>query len=185
MRCFVIDFEGYPKKNRFIFKEFSLINVATLEFKHTFIKCSDCYKYDRQARWLYKHYHKIPLKYGDISFTSFKKFFQTYLCSSDTILLVKGEQKRKILSSLFNFDNIQNLEDLGCPKVQDIHNPFGNRCLFKPHNSTDEYHCSFKKAQAFLFWFSCNYAKIEKANELFAFTKRLSPANVKSDNRKC
>ena len=63
----------------------------------------------------------------------------------------KGTEKFKILGSLLDED-VENLEDHGCPKVQELVDKKNWICLSYPFTHNTTLHCAERKAKLFGNW---------------------------------
>jgi hypothetical protein len=151
----IVDFEGYEINNKFIFKEFSIIDLVTNKNSHYFIRSPHIDQNpNQQVNWVYKNIHLIPLNYGK---TSIKKIYN--LLNNQKLILVKGNQKSKLIKKLFSKSNIINLENFGCPKYSE---KTSINCSYDLHNNSNFTHCALKKSNFYKDWFMQNGSCKEK-----------------------
>ena len=140
----IVDYEGYKiDKNKFIIKEFTLINLKINKTYHYFVRSPFIIK-NNHTEWVYNNIHHIPFNYGS---TSFKKII-TLLKTNENIY-VKGLEKTKFIKSISKSPNVINLEEVQCPKYIEKNTI---NCSFTNHNKSNFNHCSLKKATFFKNW---------------------------------
>ena len=141
--CFIVDFQGYPTRSKFLFKEISVYNNSNKTFRNYF--CSTPKLFCKTYTFLLNNHHQIPHYYGK---TYYKNIFHSLERAS--IIFCKGEDKKSILEKYLNVP-IVNLETRGCPTLRELPTPqLLQRCRFEKH--TDNRYCSFKIVQSLVSW---------------------------------
>ena len=144
MNTYLIDFEGYPQKNKFIIKELSLYEITNKKYENFFIKTNQI-KNCETYLWLLKKFHQIPYTYGETLFTDLKK----KLNSPNIIYFVKGENKLKILKKIIKKNLVINLEEYGCPPYTWLSDP---SILLKCEYHNNCRHCALYKISKIANW---------------------------------
>ena len=123
----IVDIQGFKGNDgNFIFKEIAYIDPNALNpvpYVATFQPPCDWSDLDQDVkilnRFLQSNLHGIHWEHGEVPYsylsTAFDKLKEKVEGSSLTIW-VKGEHKKYWLQPYF--DNIRNLEDLGCPSIR-------------------------------------------------------------------
>lgn len=156
---FLIDIQGFHQQaNRFVVKELAVQALRTNE--------SACVLFQPPFEWtnlpasckatnslLMRNFHGLT---WDIGFISYFDILTTIekLTEGGTVLFVKGLQKKKWLQ-LYTDKLVINLEDLGCPKIQDGY-PDDNdeECwIHQEHSLIQPYACAYRNCQRFRTWF--------------------------------
>ena len=72
IKCYIVDFEGYPTKNSFLFKEIAICDPHENSFQNYFLKTP--YLNSKTYNYLLKNHHHIPYLHGNTDHkTIFKK----------------------------------------------------------------------------------------------------------------
>ena len=159
----IVDFEGFQLPNRkFIVKELAFFNSDNNERMCYFFKSPKTFRLNQSERrvinWLIKNIHGIEWDYGMTDFHYLTHILNNLTEDCNTILYVKGEEKKCIFEQLTNFKTkIFNLESIGCPKFQDLYYP---TCLCGSDRHLSNNHCALKKVIALSTWF--RYATYQK-----------------------
>lgn len=150
MSVLVIDFEGFqlPSGN-YIVKELAfhavkgnpLTGVCTFQSPFPFEDLTIREKI--QYSWIARNIHRIDWNQGELPYFKFRTILM-FLCDMFSNIYVKGLEKKKFLEFLTG-RVCHNLEDLGCPKVNELL-PTLSSCTV---HSTDFKHCALVKAKAF------------------------------------
>ncbi|KAL4130777.1 hypothetical protein QTP88_008166 [Uroleucon formosanum] len=106
--------------NKYMIKKMSAVDTETWATQHWIFKNSNS-KQDNKSRktnkWLERNYHQLPLEYGDIEYEELGRILNSL--KSDCIY-VKGEQKKQLLMEHIPHVALVNIEDLGCPRLDQI-----------------------------------------------------------------
>jgi hypothetical protein len=144
-----VDFECVDK----FIKEISIFFYDSKNIFHFFMKIPNYYENtSRESRRFVKNWHHIPADYGD---TSIKTIIR-YLNQPNSTLYIKGLQKLRILEK-FTFNEIINLEDLGCPRFDLLEESEPHFCSF--HETHPTTHCSFRKLLKLIHWYDSQFIK--------------------------
>ena len=113
MSCFVLDIE-LTEKN--IIKELGLyINGSVQGFSFCPPKS---FKPNKQTTWNTSHLHGIALSSGKLEYEKlFAVFYDKKVLNAE--VFAKRLEKCRLLMNLLG-RNVENLDDYGCPKIQDI-----------------------------------------------------------------
>ena len=113
MSCIVLDKE-LTEKN--IFKELGLFIDSSLQ---GFSFCPPkSYKPNKQTRWNTSHLHGIAWSSGKLDYEKlFAVFYDKKVMNAE--MFAKGLEKCRLLTNLLG-RNVEDLDDYGCPKVQDL-----------------------------------------------------------------
>ena len=105
-----------------------------------------------QARWNTKNLHGINWSSGKLEYIELSSIIHHY-CSPTTEYFAKGLEKCNLLSNYLCKD-VENLDDLGCPKVSKLPNNLDTDwdCSNYPYRHEKSFHCAEKKAYAFGIW---------------------------------
>lgn len=156
----MIDFEGFKhKKSEFIIKELSVCSknyndLITFEPPVEFHLLTNSEQ--KAYNWVYNFLHGLSWNSGDYPY----KFLQQIIISvslrlPETTLFAKGSEKCKTLSNYFQKE-IKNLEDLNCPRVDQIlhknYFPFCNSHSKHLPIQQIKKHCAFRKSKLFYHW---------------------------------
>lgn len=158
-RCVVIDFEGFkPKESDFIIKELAICG----EYKdscsflppHNFKQLS---AYEQKAfTWVTKSLHGLSWEEGDYPYLYLEQILQSIsLRNPLSTFYAKGSEKCLLLEKLLDRE-VENLENLGCPKVADITCPQYISACYRHSKyiirGQADRHCAIRKAELFLYW---------------------------------
>ena len=76
------------------------------------------FKPNKQTSWNTKHVHGIAWSSGKLDYEKlFAVFYDIKVMNAEVV--AKGLEKCRLLSNLFG-RNVENLDDYGCPKIQDL-----------------------------------------------------------------
>ena len=76
------------------------------------------FKPNKQTSWNTEHLHEIAWKSGKLDYEKlFGVFYDIKVMNAD--VFAKKFQKCRLLTNLFG-RNVENLDDYGCPKIQDL-----------------------------------------------------------------
>ena len=113
MSCIVLDVE-LTEKN--IIKELGLFIDGSVQ---GFSFCPPkTFKPNKQTTWNTKHLHGIAWSSGKLDY---EKFFAVFydIKVMNAEVFAKGFEKYRLLSNLLG-QNVESLDDYGCPKIQDL-----------------------------------------------------------------
>lgn len=143
--------------NKYMIKEMSVVDTAeTWASQHWIFKNSNS-KQDNKSRktnkWLERNYHQLSTEYGDVEYEEVGRILNSLKFDC---IYVKGEQKKQLLTEYIPHVAVVNIEDLGCPRLDqicdgDVTLP---RCIF--HMEFNPKQCTFYKVYAIRKWFRRN-----------------------------
>ena len=146
MSCIVLDIE-LTEKN--IIKELGLFIDGSVQ---GFSFCPPkTFKPNKQTTWNTRHLHGIARSSGKLDYDKlFAVFYDIKLLNAE--VFAKGLEKCKLLTSLLG-QNVENLGDYGCPKIQDLvkGNSLWN-CSSYPFRHKTRLHCAERKAKVYGEW---------------------------------
>ena len=149
----MLDLEGFRyKKNTFILKELS---ITTADYSDSLIflppvSFNSLPKLEQKAySWLTNYLHGLHWDRGDYLYLNLNQIIQSVvLRNPEATFYAKGKEKADFLAQYLD-RRVQNLDDLGCPRVENLHyNKFSNCCKHIPHYNSNN-HCALKKSKAF------------------------------------
>ena len=146
MSCIVLDIE-FTEKN--IIKELGLFIDGSVQ---GFSFCSPkTFKPNKQSSWNTKHLHGIAWSSGKLDYE--KLFAVSYdIMMMNAEVFAKGFEKCKLLTSLLG-QNVENLDDYGCPKIQDLVKTDSLwNCSSYPFRHKTRLHCAERKAKVYGDW---------------------------------
>ena len=113
MSCIVLDIE-LTEKN--IIKELGLFIDGSVQ---GFSFCPpDIFEPNKQTTWNTRHLHGIACSSGKLDYEKlFAIFYDIKVMNAE--VFAKGLEKCRLLSNLLG-RNVENLDDYGCPKIQDV-----------------------------------------------------------------
>ena len=113
MSCIVLDIE-LTEKN--IIKELGLFIDGSVQGFSFYLPKT--FKPNKQTTWNTKHLHGIAWSSGKLDYDKlFAVFYDIKVMNAE--VFAKGLEKCRLLSSLLG-QNVENLDDYGCPKIQDL-----------------------------------------------------------------
>ena len=144
MSCIVLDIELTDKN---VIKELGLfINGAVQGFSFCPRKT---FKPNKQTSWNTKHLHGIAWGSGKLDYEKlFAVFYDTKVMNAE--VFTKGLEKCRLLTNLLG-QNLENLDDYGCPKIQDLDHCLWN-CSSYPFRHKTRLHCAERKAKVYGEW---------------------------------
>ena len=146
MSCIVLDIELTDKN---IIKELGLFIVGSVQ---GFSFCPpETFKPSKQTTWNTRHLHGIAWSSGKLDYDKlFAVFYDIKVMNIK--VFAKGLEKSKLLTSLLG-QNVENLDDYGCPKIQDLfkRNSLWN-CSSYPFRQKTRLHCAERKAKVYGEW---------------------------------
>ena len=146
MSCIVLDIE-LTEKN--IIEELGLfIDVSVQGFSFCPPKS---FKPNKQTTWNTRHPHGIAWSSGKLDYEKlFAVFYDIKLLNAE--VFAKGLEKYRLLTNLLG-QNVENLDDYGCPKIQDLvkRDSLWN-CSSYPFRHKTRLHCAERKAKVHGDW---------------------------------
>ena len=113
MSCIVLDIELTDKN---VLKEFGVFIVGSL--KGFLFRPPKTFKPNKQTTWNSSHLHGIAWSSGKLDYDNlFAVFYDIKVMNAEAF--AKGLEKCRLLTRLLG-QNVENLDDYGCPKVQDL-----------------------------------------------------------------
>ena len=136
--------EGKIVKELGVFKDGIVLGYSFLPPKD--------YKPTFQAKWNTKNLHGINWNNGKLEYTELSSIIHQH-CSPTTEYFAKGLEKCNLLSNYLCKD-VENLDDLGCPKVSKLLNNSDTDwdCSNYPYRHKKTFHCAEKKAYCYGTW---------------------------------
>ena len=156
----VLDFEGFRhKKSGFIIKE---ISVQSKYFSDTILVCPptdfSCLTNSEQKShcWVSKYLHGLDWNIGDFPYCFLNTYFILLILRfPSAVFYAKGLEKCEKLSDCLK-KPVHNLEDLNCPKFEELSNQSDLiACDFHSKSTPQrqkQRHCANKKAKFFFNW---------------------------------
>ena len=113
MSCIVIDIEPTEKN---IIKELGLFIDGSVQ---GFSFCSPkTFKPNKRTTWNTRHLHGVAWSSGKLEYEKlFAVFYDIKVMNAE--VFAKGHKKCRLLTSLLG-QNVESLDDYGCPKIQDL-----------------------------------------------------------------
>ena len=146
MSCIVLDIE-LTEKN--IINELGLFIDGSLQ---GFSFCPpNAFKPNKQTTWNTSHLHGIAWSSGKLDYAElFAISYDIKVMSAEVV--AKGLEKCRLLT-IFLGQNVENLDDYGCPKVQDLVNTDSSWiCSIYPFRHKTRLHCAERKAKVYGDW---------------------------------
>ena len=144
MSCIVIDIELTDKN---VIKELGLFIDGSVQ---GFSFCPPkTLKPNKQTTWNTKNLHGLAWSSGKLDYEKlFAVFYDIKLMNAE--VFAKGLEKCRLLTSLLG-QNVENLDDYGCPKIQDLEHSVWN-CSSYPFRHKTRLHCAERKAKMYGEW---------------------------------
>ncbi|KAF0705207.1 Uncharacterized protein FWK35_00030519, partial [Aphis craccivora] len=133
--------------NKYMIKEMSIVDTETWATQHWIFKNSSLL-----TRKYNLIHHQLSIDYGDIEYEELGKILNSL---KFTCIYVKGEQKIALLFEFIPHMVLINIEDLGCPRFDQICNDEALPCCIF-HMDYNPKHCTFYKVFALKKWFVNN-----------------------------
>ena len=155
-RSVVLDVEGFRyKKNAFVVKELA---ITTSDYSDRLIflppvNFNILPKLEQKAyNWLTNYLHGLHWEKGDYLYINLNQILQSFvLRNPGAVFYAKGKEKTEFLAKYLD-RKIENLDDLGCPRVENLYfknYPSCNKHI--PHYNSRN-HCALKKTKVFYDW---------------------------------
>ena len=109
------------------------------------------FKPNKQTSWNTKHLHGIAWSSGKLDYEKlFAAFSDIKVLNSE--VLAKGFEKCRLLTRLLG-QNVENLDDYGCPKIQDLVKTDSSWiCSSYPFRQKTRLRCAERKAKVYREW---------------------------------
>ena len=152
----VLDFEGFRhQKNTFIVKELAITNSDNSDYLIFLppVNFSSLPKSEQKAyNWLTNYLHGLHWDSGDYLYLNLNQIIQSFvLRNPNAVFYAKGKEKADFLSNYLD-RKVVNLDDLGCPRVEQLYfKNFVNCNKHLPHHNSKN-HYALKKSKAFFDW---------------------------------
>ncbi|KAL4126068.1 hypothetical protein QTP88_010299 [Uroleucon formosanum] len=106
--------------NKYMIKEMSIVDTETWATQHWIFKHSNSMQDNKSRKtnkWLERNYHQLAIEFGDVEYEELGKILNSlkFRC-----IYVKGEQKKQVLMEYIPHVALINIEDLGCPRLDQI-----------------------------------------------------------------
>ncbi|KAE9526191.1 hypothetical protein AGLY_013822 [Aphis glycines] len=119
-------------------------------FKHS--KSMEDNKSRKTNKWLERNYHQLAVEFGDVEYEELGKILNSL---KFTCIYVKGEQKKQVLMEYIPHVALINIEDVGCPRLDQICDDETLPCCIF-HMEFNPKQCTFYKVFAIRKWFINN-----------------------------
>ena len=109
------------------------------------------FKPNKQTTWNTKHLHGIAWGSGELDYEKlFAVFYDIKVMNAE--VFAKGLEKCRLLTNLLG-RNVENLDDYGCPKIQDLVKKASLwKCSSYPFRHKTRFHCAERKAKVYGEW---------------------------------
>ena len=109
------------------------------------------FKPNKQTTWNTSHLHGIAWSSGKLDYEKlFAVFYDIKVMNAE--VFAKGLEKCRLLTRLIG-QNVENLDDYGCPKIQDLVKTVSSWiCSSYPFRHKTRLHCADRKARAYGEW---------------------------------
>ena len=109
------------------------------------------FKPNKQTSWNTKHLHGIAWSSGKLDYDKlFAVFYDIKVMNAE--VFAEGFEKCRLLTNLLG-QNVENLDDYGCPKVQDLVKTDSlGMCSSYPFRHKTRLHCAERKAEVYGEW---------------------------------
>ena len=145
MSLVVVDVE-YVEKN--IVKELALY-IDGAVYGYSF-KPPKNFQPTKQAHWVTENLHGIEWKSGQLDYESIPRILNIVKLQRAEVF-AKGQEKCKVVANLLNM-HVENLDDYGCPKIQQFQPEQMGFCISYPLRHRSRFHCAEKKVRAYGNW---------------------------------
>ena len=146
MSCIALDIELTDKN---IIKELGLFLDGSVQ---GFSFCPPkTFEPNKQSTWNTRHLHGIALSSGKLDYDKlFAVFYNIKVMNAE--VLAKGLEKCRLLTAFLG-QNVENLDDYGCPKIQDLVKT-GTlwNCSSYPFRHKTRLHCAERKPKVYGEW---------------------------------
>ena len=146
MSCIVLDVKLTDKN---VIKELGLLIDGSIQ---GFSFCPPkTFKPNKQTTWNTSHLHGIAWSSGKLDYEKlFAVFYDIKLMNGE--VFAKGLEKCRLLTTFLG-QNVENLDDYGCPKIQDLAKTDSLwNCSSYPFRHKTRLHCAERKAKVYGEW---------------------------------
>ena len=145
MSCIVLDIELADKN---IIKELGVFIDGSVQ---GFSICPPkTFKPNKQTTWNTRHLHGIAWSSGKLDYEKlFAVFCDIKIMNAE--VFAKGLEKCRLLTTLLG-QTVENLDDYGCPKIQDLVTNSLWNCSSYPFRHKTRLHCAERKAKVYGDW---------------------------------
>ena len=145
MSCIVLDIELADKN---IIKELGVFIDGSVQ---GFSFCPPkTFKPNKQTTWNTRHLHGIAWSSGKLDYEKmFAVFYDIKVMNAE--VFAKGLEKCRLLTTLLG-QTVENLDDYGCPKIQDLVTNSLWNCSSYPFRHKTRLHCAERKAKVYGDW---------------------------------
>lgn len=149
MSAVVIDFQGFQlAPHSFVVKELAFYDIhhdyhGRWSFQPPYAWEKLSARKQKTYTWIIRNVHGMSWESGDLPYTALRRILMFLFEAYDTIY-VKGLEKVKFLQKL-SPSNITNLNDMKCPKIQNLRIPTVKCPFHKPQF----HYCALNKVAAF------------------------------------
>ena len=145
MTCIVLDIELIDKN---VIKEVGLFIDGSVQ---GFSFCPPkTFKPNKQTSWNTKHLYGIAWSSGKLDYDKlFAVFYDIKVTNAE--VFAKGLEKCRLLTTFLG-QNVENLDDCGCPKIQDLVTNSSWMCSSYPFRHRTRLHCAERKAKVYGDW---------------------------------
>ena len=146
MSCIVLDIELTEKS---IIKELGLFIDGYVQ---GFSFCPpETFKPNKQTTWNTKHLHGIAWSSGKLDYEKlFAVFYDIKVMNAE--VFAKGLEKCRLLTTFLG-QKVENLDDYGCPKTQDLVKTSSLwNCSSNPFRHKTRLHCAERKTKVYGDW---------------------------------
>ena len=149
MSCIVLDVELTDKN---VIEELGLFIHGSV--KGFSFRPPKAFEPNKQTSWNTKHLHGIAWSSGKLDYDKlFAVFYDIKLMNAE--MFAKGLEKCRLLTRLLG-KNVENLDDYGCPKIQDLVGEGKANsswiCSSYPFRHKTRLHCAERKAKVYGDW---------------------------------
>jgi len=140
--------------SNYLIKEMSVVDTETWSTQHWIFKQPNIQdaKSQRTNKWLERNYHQIAATYGDVEAEEIERILNSL---NFQYIYIKGLQKQQIIQEYIPHITVINIEDLGCPRLDQLCTEENLPCCIF-HMNLNPKHCTFYKIFALRKWFVNN-----------------------------
>lgn len=144
----IVDVQGVVAVDgSFLVKELTAIAVDCTSFAHWLFKHPKIIKGDAKTNsWLKKHLHGMDTRYGDVEYDELPRIMKLLRCET---IYVKGAVKKTVVEKHLPGQQVINMEDLGCPPLNNLSCVTKPCCIRHMNNPTA---CSLYKSICLKHW---------------------------------
>ena len=141
--------------NTYMIKEMSIVDTETWASQHWIFKNSKSMQDNKSRKtnkWLERNYHNLSIEYGDVEYEELSRILNSLKFRN---IYVKGEQKKQLLVEFIPHVVVINIEDMGCPRLDQICDEETLPCCIF-HMEINPKQCTFYKVFSLRKWFVNN-----------------------------